>query len=93
MADQVTAGFDEFVTVEVKATVPADLIVAAVGVTVTATARETVIENVCAPVTPLESVAVTPKLNVPVVVGVPDVVPDEVRVIPAGNCPDEIAKV
>jgi hypothetical protein len=42
----------------------------------------------------LESVAVTPKLNVPVVVGEPEMVPlliESVR--PAGSCPEDIANV
>ena len=92
VADQVTVWFDELVTVEVKATVPGVCTVAVAGVTVTATAGDTVIWKVCVPVTVFESVAVTPKLKVPVAVGEPDTVPLFVpRESPAGNCPDEIA--
>jgi hypothetical protein len=43
VADQVTARFEEFVTVEVKSVVPAEVTVAVVGVRVTATAGEAVI--------------------------------------------------
>ena len=65
-----------------------------VGVMVTATAGETVIVKVCVPVPPLESVAVTLKLKVPVAVGVPETVPVvELRESPAGSCPDEMEKV
>ena len=79
---------------EVNATVPGDWTVAVAGVTVTVTAAETVIWKVCVPVMPLESVAVTPKLKVPVVVGVPETVPLVVpRASPAGSCPEEIEKV
>jgi len=82
------------VTLEVKAIVPGDWTDAVAGVIVTATAGDTVIWKVCVPLTFLESVTVTPKLNVPVVVGEPETVPLVVlRVSPEGNCPDEIAYV
>ena len=94
MADQVTVRFDALVTVAVNETVPADCTVAVAGVTVTTTAGETAIWKVCDPTTLLESVTLTPKLNVPVVVGVPETIPLVVpSVSPAGSCPDDIAKV
>ena len=94
VADQVTAVFGVFDTRAVKGTLPADGTVAMVGVTVTTTAGETVIWKVCDPPTLLESVTLTPKLEVPLVVGVPETVPLVVaRASPAGSCPEEIANV
>ena len=93
-ADQVTAVFGVFDTRAMNATVPADCTVAIAGVTVTTTAAETVTWKVCDPPTLLESVMLTPKLKVPVVVGVPETVPVVALIAnPAGNCPDEMAKV
>jgi hypothetical protein len=94
VTDQVTVWFEEFATAAVNATVPADCTVAVAGVTVTTTAGETVIWKVCDPSILLESVTLTPKLKVPVVVGVPETIPLVVpRESPAGTCPEEIAKV
>src|ERR1700726_2675438 len=93
-AVQLTAVFAVFVTSAVKGTVPPDATVAAPGVTVIATAADTVIWKVCDPATLLESVTFTPKLEVPVVVGVPETLPLLVLSSrPAGSCPDEIAKL
>jgi hypothetical protein len=91
---QLTAVFAVFVTNAVKGTDPPDATVAAAGVTVITTAAETVIWKVCDPATLLESVTLTPKLKVPVVVGVPETLP--LLVLSrrsAGSCPDEIAKL
>jgi hypothetical protein len=94
VADQFTAVFGVFDTRALNGTVPADCTVAIAGVTVTTTAAETVTRKVCDPATLLESVTLTPKLDVPVVVGVPETVPVvALRTNPAGSCPDEMAKV
>jgi hypothetical protein len=94
VADQVTEVFEVFDTSAVREAVPADGTVAAAGVTVTTTAGETVTWKVAEPETLLESVTVTPKLDVPVAVGLPEIVPlDALRTRPAGSSPDEVAYV
>src|SRR3979411_30062 len=94
VADQFTAVFGVFDTRAVNATVPADFTVAIAGVTVTTTAAETVTWKVCDPATLFESVTLTPKLDVPVVVGMPETFPVvALRPNPAGSGPDETAKV
>jgi hypothetical protein len=94
VADQVTAVFVVFDTAAVNAKVPPDATVAVAGVTVTATATETVIRNFCEPPELFESVTWIPKLEVPVAEGVPEIIPLLApRTSPAGNRPHEIAKV
>ena len=67
---------------------------AALGVTLTATAGETVTVKLCDPVTLCESVALTVKLEVPALCGVPETIPLLVLSdSPAGNCPEESANV
>jgi hypothetical protein len=94
VADHVTAVFGVFVTSAVNETVPADGTVAVVGVTVTMIAGEMITWKVCDPPTLLESVTLTPKLEVPAVEGAPETVPLlALMTSPAGSCPDEIVKV
>jgi hypothetical protein len=94
VVDQVTERFEELVTVEVNKTVPGVWTVAVAGVMVTATAGETVAWKVWVPERLLESVTVTPKLNVPDAVGIPETVPVvRLRETPPGSCPEEIAYV
>jgi hypothetical protein len=81
----VTLVFDVFDTSAVKARVPAEATVPMVGVRVTATAGETVSEKACEPETFFESVTLIVKFEVPAAVGVPETVPLELRVSPAGN--------
>ena len=81
-----TEVFGVFDTRAVNGTVPAEGTVVVAGVTVTTTAGKTVIWKLCDPPTLLESVTLTPKLNVPLVVGKPDTVPVVVlRASPAGS--------
>ncbi len=94
VADQVTAVLVVFETEAVNATVPPDATVAVAGVTVTATAAETVIRNFCDPPELFESVTWMPKFDVPVAEGVPEIIPVVApRDSPAGSCPHEIEKV
>jgi len=96
VADQVTATFDVFETSAVNCSLAEELIVATGGFTVTATAFEvaTAIWNVCVPVTPLASTTCTSKLNVPLLLGVPAMVPEfALSDTPGGNVPDIRLKV
>jgi hypothetical protein len=94
VVDQVTERLVELLTVGVNRTVPGVCTVAVAGERLTPTAGETVTWKVCVPVRLLESVTVTPKLNVPDVVGIPETVPlDRLSASPAGSCPDETAYV
>src|SRR5258706_12909986 len=87
VADQVTVRFDAFVTVAVNETVPADCTVAVAGVTVTTTAGGSGIWRIWDPAKLLESLRITPKMNVAGVVGVPGTIPLVVAGCnPAGRC-------
>src|SRR3954464_10855059 len=96
VADQVTATFDVFETSAVNCSLAEEPIVTTGGVTVTPTAVEvaTVSWNVCVPVTPPASMTCTSKLNVPLLLGVPAMVPElALRVTPGGRVPDMRLKV
>jgi hypothetical protein len=74
-ADQVTAIFDVLVTRAVNCAVPADGTVTAAGVTVTLTAGDTMTWKEWVPDCELRSAAETTKLKVPVLLGVPEIIP------------------
>jgi len=96
VADHVTATFDVFETSAVNCSLAEDPIVTTAGVTVTPTAVEvaTVIWKLCAPVTPLASTTWTSKLYVPLLLGVPAMVPEfALSATPGGKVPDITLKV
>lgn len=95
-ADHVTATLCVWVTSAVNCDVPDEETVANAGLTVTATAVElaTWIWNDFVACVPVESVASTSKLKLPVVPGVPEIVPVAgLRVRPAGSDPEAILKL
>lgn len=93
--NQVTPTFDELVTTAVNCVDAPDATVMLVGVMLTATAAMTVrvkdFDEVC--LGEEESVALTVILNEPVFEVVPEIDPDDCKVIPVGREPDESVHV